>query len=295
MNVLILANTHSGRGKAMVIATRLAQIAGTRDHHARVEPFGNGHDPARLDDAARWCDALAVCGGDGSIHHAATLAIRHDKPIYHIPMGNENLFAREFGMTSSPQALLAALETRRERRADIAQATNTPAGVTAAHFLLMLSLGPDSSVVERLHQRRNGPVGHLAYFAPILAEARRPSFPRLTVVADGRELVREQRGWLIVANSRQYALRLDPAASADIADGVLDVAFMPSTTLFAAVAWVVRARLRRTAGATFTRCRQLTVSADDAPIQVDGEFAGRLSGTLEIAVRPASLRVLLPR
>src|SRR5262245_65799244 len=74
-------------------------------------------EPTRLEAPKQWLDGLlagvqllVVSGGDGAVRLAAGSAHRTGVPLYQIPRGTENLFAREFGMDRRPTTLLRALE-----------------------------------------------------------------------------------------------------------------------------------------------------------------------------------------
>lgn len=140
---------------------------------------------------------------------------------------------------------------------------------------------------------------------PVLAELRRPLFPRLKVEVEGKTVVDGQRGMLIVANSRQYALRIDPACNASMTDGMLDVVFLPCRGVASVLACGLACRLRlghRIRGVVQTRGRRVAITTCDGavPYQVDGEApvratdGGVLKGTMVIGVDAGVLPVLLP-
>lgn len=65
---------------------------------------------AELTHAAQRCDALGVCGGDGSINCGAEVALKHDKPYAAIPGGTLNHLARDLGIASLEDAATAVIE-----------------------------------------------------------------------------------------------------------------------------------------------------------------------------------------
>jgi len=172
--------------------------------------------------------------------------------------------------------------------------------------LLMVSVGPDAGVIRRLTALRKRAIGHLAYIGPVVREWIRPSFPPLTVEVDGRRMIEGQRGSLLVANSRQYALRIDPAHRADMADGLLDVVFLPGARARSVLAWAARCRLRRDierSGGVYVQGREARVSSHEpGPYQIDGDapWCGAAVErpeaplSLRVSVWPRALRVLLP-
>lgn len=313
MNVAILYNPIAGRGKAAAAAATLA-VGLARDAHG-VELLDTG--PAALkrshDAALAAADAMIVVGGDGSVHAAADLARRSGAPVYQFPMGTENLFAREFGMTRRYATLARALERRRILPIDMGDCNGRS-------FLLMCSVGLDANVVHRLARVRTGAITRLSYARHLLHEALRPDIPRLTITVDGRTLVNGCDGLVVVANSRQYACRLDPARHADMTDGLLDGIFLPCRHPLAITAWATRLRLQdvsRARDVVYFRGTHVRIETEPRPTpragaarlsdaavyQLDGEAPGisydRQNGPattpLEITVRPGAMRVLSPR
>lgn len=292
MKVALLVNPRSGRERGARAGEALQQrIVGAGHECARLD-VGEALD-GRLGEALRGAGALVVAGGDGTAHHAAPVAMEAGVPIYHAPLGTENLFAREFGMRRRSQAVVDALATGRTRSVDAGQCAGRV-------FLVMCSLGADASVIHRMHAGRNGGIRRISYAPHLLAEAMRPALPRLTVRVDGRELVRHRRGVVIVANSRQYAARLDPAREAIIDDGLLDALFLPATTTIGLLLWAARCALGRAwehPKAACARAERVEVEWEGAPppAQIDGE-AMTLSGrSVEMRALPRALSVLLPK
>ena len=292
MRAIVLANRKSGRGKAATIAGRIASRLERAGH--RVESLQPGASapscgaPAR---AIATADAVVAVGGDGTIHHALPDLLASRTPVYHAPGGNENLFAREFGMTGEPGDVLRALERGPETRIDAGTVNTTP-------FALMVSIGPDAGVIHRLHADRTRASGHAMYRKPILAECREPSLPELTIAVEGKAIVTEQRGFVMVANCRRYALGLDPARTADMQDGRLDVVFFPARTIAHALVWVARCAIGDPTdwpGVVAAQGADIVLaSTTPAPWQVDGEAGGWLEPRepLRLGVLPGALRVL---
>lgn len=292
---MLVGNTRAGRGRARRLFLRFR--ARLEDAGYRVIPLALGDpgfaDAERFDpERFRGSHALIACGGDGTVNALANAAVRTGTPLYHIPTGNENLFARAFRMTRDPGDLIRALQTRHVLRSDLGRCAGR-------HFLIMVSMGPDAGVIDRLHRARTRALGHLAYAEPMLREAIRPSLPRLSVTIDGERLVHERRGWLIIGNHRQYAARIDFASRAVPDDGLLDVVFMPAENLRDCVNWLGRAwvrRHRKDPRLLGISGRRIVIEANgDALVyQFDGEAAEAIppSGTLEVGLDRLALPVL---
>lgn len=294
MRVLIVTNSASGRGRAQRLGKAISgsleawggvpEVWDVREFAARGAA-GNG--------ALASFEAVIVVGGDGSVHHLLEPLGRSRLPVYHAPAGTENLFAREFRMSGEPDQLRGALRDRRIREVDVGL-------VGGRRFAIMLSVGPDAGVINRLHAGRTRGAGHAMYVLPTLAEAARPRLACLRVEVDGRELVSSRCGLLVVANCRQYARHLNPAAGADMGDGLLDVAFLPARTSAGLVRWAWRCWMGGRVGecgGVEGRGREVLVETDRrAPWQCDGETGGWIEAAspLRIAVVPQALRVLSP-
>lgn len=294
MNVLLVFNPIAGRGRGRREAERLEHRL-TRDG-VGVRLVESGRDAPAQDAASDRPDAIVVLGGDGTVHALAPLARRLDTPLYQFPLGTENLFAREFSMNRRYATLSRALQRHRVERVDLAFCNGRP-------FLLMVSVGPDANIIHRLAAARNGSINHLSYLPHIAAEVARPGLTPLSVRVDGEPLVEHRPGFVVVANSRQYAVRLDPARHADIRDGLLDVVFLPVTGSLSLLKWMALTRLRaqhRAGGLVTARGAEITIEGERPLVfQVDGEAGTPSNGAhdprlLRLTIEPAALPVLVP-
>lgn len=295
MTVVLIGNTRAGRGSAGRLFHRFSDDLEAAGY--RVVPLALGEasigTSKRFDpDRFRGADAVIAFGGDGTVNAVAGPAAACGTPVYHVPTGNENLFARTFRMTRDSATLVRALQQRTVRDADTGTCNHQ-------HFLIMVSVGPDAGVIKRLHAARTRALGHLAYVEPILREARHPTLPRIRVAVDGRTLVDDRRGWLVVANIPEYGGRLNPATHTGPFSGDLDAVFMPAENLRDSLNWLARAWTRqhrrdpRCVAATGT---QVVIESDEPLVyQLDGEFPdGPSTLKIDLSVMPRNLPVLCP-
>lgn len=302
MRIAIVSNPLSGRGDAHRGAERAAdrlEAQGVRVERVRVGPGTNGE----LEEAIAGADGVILAGGDGTLHHLARQLADADKPVYLLPFGTENLFAREFSMDRRRETLDRALDrsVRRAQSIDVDLA-RVRIGQRETSFVIMCSIGPDASVIHRLTAVREGRITHLSYAPHILAELMRPTLPRLRVTVDGEVLVDGRTGLLVVANCRRYALGLNPASRAWMRDGLVDVVFMPCRTRLGVLRWALAlpaGRHLRSRDLVYERGTRVRVESLDseAKTQIDGEAgpsfgAGDLA--MEIGVDPCALRVMRP-
>lgn len=300
VNVAVVYNPIAGAGKAAAAAQRIGEAVDRVGLQVVLAE-------TRIDAADDWLDgqlaearALVVVGGDGAVRLAAEPAIRTRTPLYHFPYGTENLFSREFGMDRRVQTLLGALERNEPRLVDVGV-------VNGRTFLLMVSVGYDAEVVHDLAGRRGSSISHWSYLGPSIRQLRAWRPPRLAVTVDGERIDLGRQGAVIVANSRQYAWRLDPAQRAVMSDGLLDVLFLPMESKAQLVSWIIKCRLRRHLAdrrLVYKRGSVIEIGDDRPPrYQLDGDpppAADNPPGVepvntpLQISVRPSVLPVLVP-
>src|SRR5262249_9784036 len=89
---------------------------------------------------------VVAAGGDGTVASVIN-ELAADVPLAVMALGNENLFARAFGLPADPLVLARAIVAGRTRRLALGRAT-TSAG--PRRFGLMLSAGFDADVIHRM-------------------------------------------------------------------------------------------------------------------------------------------------
>ena len=303
--IALLVNVASGRGRARAIADRLAAQCARGGAPARIVEVGPGRE-VDLERALAGCGVVIIVGGDGTLHRALPALRAVGATVYHAPTGTENLFAREFGMSVTAAGPAAGLGAA-VRAIDLGECDL--GGGDVRLFALMVSIGFDAAVTHRLASRRTGPIRRLSYLRPIVAEAILGRPPVLSLEIDGERILTRQRGLLVCANSRHYAVRLNPARDARIDDGMLDFVFFPARGPVTLAAWAALARVRLHVGRPGVLYRQakgaqVTVhefgwgEASGAPcpwLQLDGEpIEWRPEGpeaALEVRVLPRALKV----
>jgi diacylglycerol kinase (ATP) len=313
--IALLVNVASGRGRAKAIAARLAPLCGGGKGGTggapRIVEVGPGRT-VDLDSALAGCDVVIIVGGDGTLHRALPALRASGATVYHAPTGTENLFAREFGMSVKAAGPAASLASAHARPIDLGECD---LGSGAAHlFVLMASIGLDAAITHRLAARRTGPIRRSSYLAPIVTEAIFGRPPVVSIEIDGARVVTQQRGLFVCANSRHYAVRLNPARDALIDDGLLDFVFFPARGPVTLTAWAALARVRLHVGrpgVMYRQAKRARVTIHDVGdgtgdaaspscpwLQLDGEpiewRPQQRDATIEFRALPGALNVAAP-
>lgn len=296
MRVALLYNPRAGRSRGERLAREFVGLIRAAGHEARDADV-RSNAPV-TEELVSWCEVVVVAGGDGTLHRLLPLVVGSGRAVYHAALGTENLFAREFGHVADPAAVVAAIAAGRSRAVDVGEIV--VAGERRL-FAIMASVGPDAGVVHRMDASRRGAITRGSYLAPILAELRAPSLPRMAVRVDGREVVRDRRGMVVVANLCRYALGLNPAPAARDDDAMLDVVFLPASSAWRVMANLAACRLgvAERLGAVRARGEKVECFVDaGSPVQIDGEAVRLDSHTktdrldISAAIAPGKLRVL---
>ena len=269
---VLFVNPKSGGGKAARVS--LAERAGGRGIEAIV--LRPDDDLATLVDeaVARGADALGVAGGDGSLAIVAAAALAHDLPFVCVPAGTRNHFALDVGVDRGDLVgSLDAFTDGLEHRIDVAE-------VNGRLFLNNVSLGIYGDAVREPTYRDAKARTLLETEVQVLG----PSAP-----ADGLELVddrgrahRDPAVVLVSNNPYSFDPPRQPGTRPALDSGQLGVGVLD------------RPAPGPTSARTWTAKQLEVIAAAPVHAGIDGE-AIDLGSPLRFVIRPAALRVRLPR
>ncbi|WNI21280.1 phosphatase PAP2 family protein [Streptomyces sp. ITFR-16] len=247
-----------------------------------------------LEKAAGRGRALGVCGGDGTVNQAASVAAVHGLPLVVFPGGTLNHFAYDLGIETVADAC-AALAAGEAVKVDLGRFRPGPAGPGGAHgyFLNAFSLGVYPELVrtrEHWAPRIGGwPAGVLA--ALHVLRGRRP----LEAELQGR---RRPLWLLFVGNGMFQRVGPAPGRRHNLADGLLDVRVVHGgrTPGLRLLATAVAGPLTRSPMHAAVRRQRVRIAGlkPGTPYAYDGEVA-HSQRELMIDKLPEALTVYCPR
>ncbi|MDQ3623498.1 MAG: diacylglycerol kinase family lipid kinase [Verrucomicrobiota bacterium] len=228
---------------------------------------------------------VVAAGGDGTINEVVNGMAGSDAALGILPVGTMNVFAAELGLPSQLEKAWQVIRDRHVRRIDLVRANR--------HYFVQLGgVGLDAQVVQATSwnlKKNFGPLSYLISAAQIAA--RKP--PRLMIASDEST---GEGSFVLIGNGRYYGGPIAFFKEARIDDGLLDV------LVFKNLGYLDIARYL---GGIFTgthtdltdveyfQTRKVHVSsADEVPVEVDGEVVTRLPVTFRISSR--KLKVLVP-
>jgi diacylglycerol kinase (ATP) len=287
--VRIIYNPISGRGQDRRFIAELA-------HHLTMRGFvveaaatqGRSHARELARTAPDSTRCVISLGGDGTHREVISGLVGKPVPVCIVPSGTENVLARTFRALSTLQDVVRRVQDGQVVAIDLGVANGNP-------FTMFSGIGLDAAVTKMVHEKRGGSITRDAYFGPIFRVMWNQPLPRMAVVVDGRALA-DDVGFMLVANTPQYAsrLRIAPHALAD--DGLLDVVCYRTQSRLELLrlyfeTW--RGRHLRHPRVAHDRGRHIEVTSAGAPVpvQVDGDAVTTTPAAYSIIPRAVHLLV----
>ena len=196
-------------------------------------------------------------------------------PAVVVPMGTANLMGQHLGLRWTEGAVADEV-AEVVRRGKVVELDGAMAN--GRLFLLMAGVGIDAKVVHELARVRRGPISMLSYALPAALALQGYRYPAIEVEVDGKRVFGPRPGIAMVGNVKEYGTGFEvlPLARAD--DGVLDVCAMPVGSppeLVDLFLHAVTGEHTRLEGVVYVKGKSVRVtSAEEVPVQVDGDAAG---------------------
>jgi diacylglycerol kinase family enzyme len=302
--MLVIVNPHAATVSDRLRHLVVYALKGRYEVDA-VDTESRGHATELCREAAHeGYDVVVAFGGDGTVNEAANGLLGSPTPLYPLPGGSANVFAKMLGvpgeLVDATEHLLAIADDWRPRKVDLGV-------VNERCFTFNSGVGLDASVVARVDARpelkaRFGPYFFTAqaiatYLGKYLMRA-----PRLEVQAAGGDCWRGVTA--VVQNGAPFTYfherPIEIAAGAALDSGALAGAVLRRATPLAVSLLGMRALspgarvVGRRQVAGFEGVEGLTVRAVDGralPLQVDGDYLGEVVEA-RYSIRPSALNVV---
>jgi YegS/Rv2252/BmrU family lipid kinase len=289
MNILLIGNPVAGRGRANQQIKDLVRILERRGHRVNVSLT------RAAGSARRWAsqikpgiEAIVVAGGDGTLNEVLNGILDPSQiPIALFPLGTANVLARELGLPKKPEQLAEILEQGVIRKLDMGL-------LGGRRFLLLVSVGFDAMVTEKMRRTRKGSLGYRGYLLPILRVLAHYRPPKLRIEVDGQK---DLTGALVmVSNVRTYGGIFKVADRACCDSGHLDICIFPCGTIPDLFRYAVRAfrgSVSTLAEVGYLTGRRIWIESDEpVAVEVDGDYFGTTPVVIDL--KPACVPILVP-
>jgi len=286
---LFLINTRSGTARKYDVAALIRTACSGEKIAFDLAPCERKEDLDSLIDAAEsnGVDVVYAVGGDGTVHEVAKRLIGRNVALGVLPIGSGNGFARHIGLPMNPAQSLRACSKRTIAVIDTAE-------VNGISFLGTMGVGLDAWIAECFAVA--GTRGFATYVRVGVREIIAYRAEEYELEIDGQRTSVKAKV-IAIANTCQYGNDAKIAPCASVRDGLLDVVTIADVSLLRAPSLALslfRGTIDRATGVTSTRGKEIVIRRKAAgPVHLDGE-PFTLAETLNIRVRPSSLKVLLP-
>ncbi len=224
-------------------------------------------------------DAIAMAGGDGTIHHMLPALIEADKPIAILPLGTGNDFARSIGIPEDLPEAIKIIAEGNTLDVDIGFVDDKP-------FLNALNIGLGQKVAEEHGGLLKRILGSLSY--PIRwfkAHDKNTSFAA-EVILDEDEKTKFKADHITIANTQSFGRHLSIDRTNEVDSGKLSMLAVKPKSKFKwlmMLPGLLRGRPENVQGAASTQVESVHVTTrPERKVSVDGEIVGTTPVNVEI-------------
>ena len=243
---------------------------------------------------AHAADLIVAAGGDGTINEVVEGVVRSAVPVGILPAGTANVLASETGMSCNLDTAARELLTYTPERISVGRLDFNNGSPGSRHFLLMAGIGLDARIIYNLSAPLKANLGKVAYWIAAFSLMGR-RLEEFSVTIDDRSC---RCSFALVSKVRNYGGDLEIARNTSLFDDQFEVVLFQGQNSVRYVQYflgVLLSRLQGMEGVVILRARKLHLSpVRDTRVymQVDGEYAGHLPGSVEL-VKDA-ITLLLP-
>jgi diacylglycerol kinase (ATP) len=280
------------RNPEVILQRTIAALArgGLSPHHMATSEPGHAESLAR-EAVAQGADLILVLGGDGTINEVVQGLAFSNVPLGILPGGTANVLAMELGLGSRLERAAHRLASFEPCPVALGRITGSLGSNNfSRYFLLMSGAGLDAVIVYNVSAGLKSAAGKLAYWAAGLGRFVN-RVDQLQVKVNSQV---HQCGFALISRVRNYGGDLEIASGASLRRDDFEVVLFEGSNPLR-YAWymlgVAAKRVQGMRGVRTFRTSHIDILTE-APVQIDGEYLGRLSVSIEIV--PGALQLLLP-
>ncbi len=238
-------------------------------------------------------DIVAAAGGDGTVNEVVNGL--KDRPVgsYRlaiIPTGTTNVLASELRFPKKPKALADVILGNQQKDIFLGQ-------VNQRRFVLMVGVGFDAWVVDKVNLNLKKKVGKLAYVLSMLKEIRNFGSKTYRLTIDGEEHLANS---VVITNGRYYGGSFTLSRQADLSRDTTQVMMISGSSPWKFVGILLGLPLgimekmpgMRSMPAKHMLIEQVEENSQREPVQADGDSVSQLP--LELSMEPESVPLLVP-
>ncbi len=229
-------------------------------------------------------DLIVAAGGDGTLNEVINGLAPSEIPLAFIPLGTTNVFALEAGIPFDVDRASAIALSGSPRPICLGVAEGT-------RFLLMAGIGFDAQVVYGINLRLKRLTGKLSYILGGIAALAKRHSPPLELIDESGAVHRGHS--VILSNCRLYAgRRFSVTPNATPLIDRLDACLLLKKGPFGILGYAATVLAGGSPAPPAALCltgREFVVRGEGVPVQIDGDYLGRLPMTFRTTFGEISL------
>ncbi len=238
------------------------------------------------DAAFRKVDIVVAVGGDGSINEIGKGLINSTTAMAIIPTGSGNGLGRHLNIPLNLKKAMEVINACKQISIDTIQ-------INEETFVNVAGIGFDAHIGWEF--AKFGKRGFSSYVKVITKELPKYKAQDFELIIDGKSTIKN--AFLIsFANGSQWGNNAFIAPTADISDGLMDIAILKDFKFMNAIAIGYRMfnkSLDKSSFLEVIKTKEVTVKQKDIIAHIDGEPI-EVGNELRIKVNPLSLKVIVP-
>jgi len=315
MKHLFIINPVAGKGKALEFIPKIEKLFSSRKNDVyfieTTERPGHATELVR-NYVSRDTYRVYSLGGDGTLNEVLNGLAGSDSSLAVIPTGSGNDFVKslenyslfDIHHTSQKEvanstlkedlriSLLKSLVDGEERPVDIGK-------VNDRYFINISSMGFDAIVVHKTNTLKKLPfvTGLLAYILGVLFTLISYGKNMVSISIDGKTM--EVNTLLIaVANGKYYGGGMQPAPSADIYDGILDICLIRSVGRLRILKFFpkfIKGQHEHVKEVSLHKGREIKITSHKkVALNIDGEVS-IVNGETLFQIIPGAIKIVIPK
>ena len=278
MNIEIIANPNSGRGRGTERAQRIAELCSTRGHEVGIHFSRSRQDVSDwAEQSAKTAERIVIVGGDGTVNAAVDGFKSAPPPIAISPLGTANVLAHVLKISKRPADTVTLLER------GVTQMIDTPTvnlqrdeETVMQRAFLCIGFGFDGEIIRIMDEHRSGPIHMAQYIKPLGLALKNWKSSQQMVIADGKEIGEFAYG--IVSGVNIYGSPILRLGNSALDDQLWELFLFKDINLLSGGLFALAAasgQLRKHPHVTHLTAKHVIIKGNEpAPVQIDGDFAG---------------------
>ena len=286
-------NVTARQGRSVKLLDWLRNEAEKRwDNYEIVVSGEDGHIPDHESYNFSNFDLIIACGGDGTAHHAAKLALKYNSALGVLPVGSGNDFAKALNMPTDNTSCLNILAEGNIKKVDLIWC----GGDVESWCINTLGIGFDG-LTNRYTSFYKRYFGAFGYYLGAL---------HTTLVFGGREMefrtaaetLNENLLMVTACNGQVEGGSFQVAPNAKIDDGLIDVLIIKP--VFLPKLWYYLPKFKKRLPREMNeikelRCKKFSVKSEKPlSVHADGEQLGNDVRSLDVLIHEKILKVVIP-